>query len=289
MHLASDGHLDFLRHGLHRGGVQHRHRRRACTAQRRRRSTRWSIRRPSACASGRVVDFGRFAFKRDPAATGRSAGGAGCCWCAASSPATSSAGCSATSTAAARAWEQMAHSPRMSLAYVFLAVMASTGISYFFYSVGHRRHSKQLVATAQRDAAENQLKLLSSQLEPHMLFNTLANLRVLIGIDPPRAQVDARPPGGASCAPRLTASRNMLHPLAGRVRAHQRLPGADEDPHGRAPADRGRLPGELARAGRAHAAAATAGRKRHQARPGAARRWRPPAWWRLAARATTWC
>ena len=42
--------------------------------------------------------------------------------------------------------------------------------------------------TAQRQAAENQLRLLQSQLEPHMLFNTLANLRVLIGMDPARAQ-----------------------------------------------------------------------------------------------------
>jgi len=36
---------------------------------------------------------------------------------------------------------------------------------------------------AQRVAAEAQLRLLQSQLEPHMLFNTLANLRVLIGTD----------------------------------------------------------------------------------------------------------
>jgi LytS/YehU family sensor histidine kinase len=42
---------------------------------------------------------------------------------------------------------------------------------------------------AQRAAAENQLKLLESQLEPHMLFNTLANLRVLIALDPPKAQL----------------------------------------------------------------------------------------------------
>ncbi len=42
---------------------------------------------------------------------------------------------------------------------------------------------------AQRLAAENQLRLLQSQLEPHMVFNTLANLRVLIGLDPARAQV----------------------------------------------------------------------------------------------------
>ena len=41
---------------------------------------------------------------------------------------------------------------------------------------------------AQRQAAEHQLRLLQSQLEPHMLFNTLANLRVLIGLDPARAQ-----------------------------------------------------------------------------------------------------
>ena len=32
------------------------------------------------------------------------------------------------------------------------------------------------------------LAMLQSQLEPHMLFNTLANLRVLIGLDPQRAQ-----------------------------------------------------------------------------------------------------
>jgi LytS/YehU family sensor histidine kinase len=41
---------------------------------------------------------------------------------------------------------------------------------------------------AQRAATEAQLRLLQSQLEPHMLFNTLANLRALIGIDPLRAQ-----------------------------------------------------------------------------------------------------
>jgi signal transduction histidine kinase len=41
---------------------------------------------------------------------------------------------------------------------------------------------------ARRQATEMQLKLLEAQLEPHMLFNTLANLRVLIGIEPARAQ-----------------------------------------------------------------------------------------------------
>jgi sensor histidine kinase YesM len=38
-----------------------------------------------------------------------------------------------------------------------------------------------------RQATEARLKLLETQLEPHMLFNTLANLRALIAVDPPRA------------------------------------------------------------------------------------------------------
>ena len=41
---------------------------------------------------------------------------------------------------------------------------------------------------AGHQAAEARLRLLEAQLEPHMLFNTLANLRALIGVDPQRAQ-----------------------------------------------------------------------------------------------------
>ena len=66
---------------------------------------------------------------------------------------------------------------------------------------------------ARRAAAENQLKLLESQLEPHMLFNTLANLRVLIAIDPARAQamLDRLI---AFLRATLNASRSGMHPLA---------------------------------------------------------------------------
>ena len=42
---------------------------------------------------------------------------------------------------------------------------------------------------AQRLAAEAELRLLRAQLEPHMLFNTLANLRELMAENPPAAQV----------------------------------------------------------------------------------------------------
>lgn len=41
---------------------------------------------------------------------------------------------------------------------------------------------------AQRLAAEAELRLLRAQLEPHMLFNTLANLRELMAEDPQAAQ-----------------------------------------------------------------------------------------------------
>jgi sensor histidine kinase YesM len=40
----------------------------------------------------------------------------------------------------------------------------------------------------ERQALQAQLQLLQAQIEPHMLFNTLANLRGLIGLDPARAE-----------------------------------------------------------------------------------------------------
>ncbi|MFD1561204.1 sensor histidine kinase [Paraburkholderia silviterrae] len=64
----------------------------------------------------------------------------------------------------------------------------SIGCTWFFYTRGRLAAMEARTQTALRTAAENQLRLLVSQLEPHMLFNTLANLRVLIGSDPPRAQ-----------------------------------------------------------------------------------------------------
>ena len=66
---------------------------------------------------------------------------------------------------------------------------------------------------AQRAQAESQLRLLQSQLEPHMLFNTLANLRVLISLDAQRAQqmLDRLI---AYLRATLQASRADWHPLS---------------------------------------------------------------------------
>ncbi len=71
---------------------------------------------------------------------------------------------------------------------LLMAFLPAITITYFLISREVIATQKAEVESARRQAAEQQLKLLESQLEPHMLFNTLANLRALIGIDPARAQ-----------------------------------------------------------------------------------------------------
>lgn len=77
-------------------------------------------------------------------------------------------------------WDLLALSPDRFWRFLLGSAAISAGFLFYFY---HREkaHALELLAT------ETRLKLLESQLEPHMLFNTLANLRVLIGTDPARA------------------------------------------------------------------------------------------------------
>jgi sensor histidine kinase YesM len=49
-------------------------------------------------------------------------------------------------------------------------------------------HEAEARSEAQRLAMESQLRLLRAQLEPHMLFNTLANVRSLVDVDAKLAQ-----------------------------------------------------------------------------------------------------
>lgn len=67
---------------------------------------------------------------------------------------------------------------------VWGVVLFSVGISLGFLAYFYQREKG---LELERQATEARLKLLETQLEPHMLFNTLANLRVLIQTDPPRA------------------------------------------------------------------------------------------------------
>jgi signal transduction histidine kinase len=50
-----------------------------------------------------------------------------------------------------------------------------------------RAEARTRAEAIERQALQAQLRLLQAQIEPHMLFNTLANLQGLIAIDPPRA------------------------------------------------------------------------------------------------------
>jgi len=66
--------------------------------------------------------------------------------------------------------------------------------------------------TLTQQVTQSQLMLLQSQLEPHMLFNTLAHLRALIGQDTARA-LDMLDHLNDYLRTTLQASRQQLHPL----------------------------------------------------------------------------
>jgi hypothetical protein len=94
-----------------------------------------------------------------------------------------------------------------------ITLVAGVAISYFFYARSKQTEMAAKIVAVGRDAAEARLKLIATQLEPHMLFNTLANLRVLIPIDPPRAvaMLDLL---NNYLRVTLTGSRALAHPLA---------------------------------------------------------------------------
>lgn len=95
---------------------------------------------------------------------------------------------------------------------VLITLAAGLVGSYYFYSINKSAYLERKMGEARRHAEEARLKLLESQLEPHMLFNTLANLRALIGVDPQRAQhmLDRMI---AYLRATLDASRATTHPL----------------------------------------------------------------------------
>jgi hypothetical protein len=117
-------------------------------------------------------------------------------------------------------WLTGAHSPnlfgggdlRQTLSAMMFVVIPAVAITYFFYVQGVIADREAATQAAQRQAAESRLRLLEAQLEPHMFFNTLANLHVLIALDPPRAQamLDQLI---AFLRATLSGSRAMEHPL----------------------------------------------------------------------------
>ncbi len=85
---------------------------------------------------------------------------------------------------------------RKDLSIWLFTLVASVGGILFFASREKIAHLEALAAqekaraeSVARQALQAQLQLLQAQIEPHMLFNTLANLQGLIGFDPERAQL----------------------------------------------------------------------------------------------------
>lgn len=95
---------------------------------------------------------------------------------------------------------------------ILITALAGIAGSFYFYAINKSAYLERKMVEARRHANDARLKLLETQLEPHMLFNTLANLRVLIGTEPARAQtmLDHMI---AYLRATLDASRTSAHPL----------------------------------------------------------------------------
>jgi signal transduction histidine kinase len=96
-----------------------------------------------------------------------------------------------------------------------LAVVILTGVvgTQLMVARGRARALRLQLIEVERDAAQAHLRLLQAQLEPHMLFNTLANLRALVRLDPARAEqmIDHL---NRFLRASLSASQRDMHPLA---------------------------------------------------------------------------
>lgn len=93
-----------------------------------------------------------------------------------------------------RSFHSISTSKAVSL--MLFTLMATGGATLFFFSrekimrlQTQASEEKARAESIQRQALQAQLQLLQAQIEPHMLFNTLANLQGLIGFDPDRAQL----------------------------------------------------------------------------------------------------
>ena len=104
-------------------------------------------------------------------------------------------------------WQLLLLSPQRFWGFLLWSAGISAGFLFFFY---HREKAHAL----ERLATETRLKLLESQLEPHMLFNTLANLRALIGTDPARATAMLDQLGDYLRATLAASRSNGSHTLA---------------------------------------------------------------------------
>lgn len=117
-------------------------------------------------------------------------------------------------------WQLARHGAAISLPMLAVASLIGCAFCLFFHARDSQARlraqlAEQARASAeqQRLLAESQLRALQSQIEPHFLFNTLANLRALIESDSQRAVVLLELLTRL-LRTSLVASRDALRPLA---------------------------------------------------------------------------
>jgi len=79
---------------------------------------------------------------------------------------------------------------------LFYALLATTLILYVFILMDQKNEMRSMLKAAElnqekseKELLQSELRLLQSQIEPHFLFNTLANIRALITVDPEKSQL----------------------------------------------------------------------------------------------------
>ncbi len=151
---------------------------------------------------------------------------------------------------------------------IALALLITTIFQQFF-----AMKTRQI--QAENQATEAQLRLLQPQIEPHFLFNTLANVVSLMDADPPRAKAMLE-----SFVDYLRASLAGLghgtHTLSDEIDLVDAYLKIIKNARGRPPALRHRRAGRASRTAAACAQPATPGGERDRARPRAADRRRHP-------------
>jgi len=79
-------------------------------------------------------------------------------------------------------WEKLSGVPMVQLKFsIFALILLAANWIWWLLRAKEKALAQQ--------AAESQLRMLQAQIEPHFLFNTLANVQSLIASDAPRAQL----------------------------------------------------------------------------------------------------
>jgi signal transduction histidine kinase len=74
------------------------------------------------------------------------------------------------------------------IAVIVLTLLACFGATLFFWNRQKMAALQAHASQVEKQAVQAQLQMLQAQIEPHMLFNTLATLQTLISSEPLRAQ-----------------------------------------------------------------------------------------------------